>query len=317
MKIYREYPFQVKKEKRAVALGFFDGVHLGHQKLLNELLAISKKRNLLATVFTFDSHPKNTINKSFTFPGLITQLKTRLNKLEEHGVEECIVAPMISAISNIPAETFYFKYLIEQFGTKTLIVGGDAHFGYKGAGNVEHLKKWTQASGIELIVVADLLKNEEKVSSTYIRQLLEAGEIETANQLLGYAYQIQGEVVHGKKLGRTLGFPTINVTHDDHLVKPRSGVYGSRVLFKNQVFPSITSIGVNPTVETDSKIKIETYIYDKNIDLYEEKVIIELLGFIRNEIHFSSIHAMKDRIHSDLENVEQMHRQGDFLTSFK
>lgn len=314
MKIYSDYPFQVKREKRAIALGFFDGVHLGHQKLLDQLLDLSKENQYKATVFTFDNHPKSTINKSLSFPGLIQTPELRLCKLEEFGVEETIIAPVIQEVTRIPAETFYFKYLLEQFAAKVLIVGQDARFGYKGRGDVARLKEWSKKTNVELIVIPDVSFDHHKVSSSYIRQLIADGKIKLANQCLGYNYQIQGQVIHGKKLGRTLGFPTINMTHDNRLVKPRFGVYVSCVVYKNKSLPAITSIGINPTVDKDEKIKIETYIYNKDIDLYDEKVMIELLDFVRDEISFSSIQAMKERILKDLHEVEKIHKQNLFNT---
>ncbi len=309
MKVYRGFPFRVEQEERAIALGFFDGVHLGHQKLLDQLLRSSRKRNLSATVFTFDMHPGLVLQKSFSFKGLIQSNPMRLKKLQEFGVEEVILAPLSEEVSHIPAEEFYFDYLVERFGMRSLIVGEDAHFGYRGAGDVKKLQAWSEQSGSELFVIPDLEIACEKVSSTLIRKLLENGEIRKANSLLGYPHQISGEVRQGKRLGRTLGFPTINLDYDPELVRLKFGVYVSEVLIGRHVYPSITSVGTNPTVEQDSSIKVETYIYNQNMNLYDTEVSIALLDFVRPEMRFADLEEMQERILQDLRFVEDWHKE--------
>lgn len=311
MKIFREFPFQVEDKPRAIALGFFDGLHLGHQKLINEMITISKTNNLTATVFTFNDHPESKFKDNFKFPGLIQSFDLRALKLQEMGVDEAFFAPMISQVKEISAYDFFHEYLVGQFRMKALIVGQDARFGHKGLGNVELLKQWTKETDVELIIVGDVKVDAQKISSTLIRQLIETGQIKKANQYLGYNYIIQGKVIHGKKLGRTLGFPTINIIFDPYLVKPRFGVYMSRVKYNDHLYTAITSIGTNPTVSSSSQIKVETFIYDKEIDLYDEAVFVELLDFIRPEIEFDSVQSMKERILLDLELVKKMHQQSN------
>ncbi|NLJ70003.1 MAG: bifunctional riboflavin kinase/FAD synthetase [Clostridiaceae bacterium] len=312
MKIYRDFPFQVANQPRAIALGFFDGVHLGHQRLIKEMIAISQVRDLIPTVFTFGDHPHSNFNNYLKFSGLIQKSESRLARIAELNVQEMILAPMIDQVKMISADDFYHKYLLKGFGMEALIVGKDARFGYRGQGNVELLEQWTKQTGIDLLVVGDVKFGDHKISSTLIRELIEQGDIKQANQCLGYNYRIQGEVVHGKKLGRTLGFPTLNIIFDADLVKPRFGVYVSHVIFQNQTLPAITSIGTNPTVSNDYQIKVETYIYDKNIDLYNEEVMVVLLDFVRDEMIFKSVDAMKKRIMYDLDLVESIHAQGIF-----
>ncbi|HHT24894.1 MAG TPA: bifunctional riboflavin kinase/FAD synthetase [Clostridiaceae bacterium] len=312
MKIYRDFPFQVTNRPRAIALGFFDGVHLGHQKLIKELIAISHSRDLIPTVFTFGDHPNSNFNDHFRFSGLIQKAEGRLARIAELNVQETILAPMIDQVKMISATDFFHKYLLKDFGMQALIVGKDARFGHNGQGNVELLEQWTKQTGIDLLVVGDVKIGKCKISSTLIREFIEQGNIKQANQCLGYAYRIQGEVVHGKKLGRTLGFPTLNIIFDADLVKPRFGVYASQVKLQNQTLPAITSIGTNPTVSKDNQIKVETYIYNKNIDLYNKKVTVVLLDFVRDEMIFKSVDAMKKRIFSDLNTVRKMHEQKEF-----
>ena len=309
MKVYRDFPFQVTNQPRAIALGFFDGVHLGHQRLIKEMIAISRSRDLIPTVFTFGDHPNSSFNNSFRFSGLIQKSEERLARIAELNVQETILAPMINQVKTISAIDFYHQYLLKDFGMQALIVGKDARFGYKGLGNVEQLEQWTKQTGTDLLVVGDVKIGDNKISSTLIRELIEQGNIKQANQCLGYNYRIQGEVVRGKKLGRTLGFPTLNIIFDADLVKPRFGVYVSCVKFEDQTLPAITSIGTNPTVSRDNQIKVETHIYDKNIDLYDKKVTVVLLDFVRDELIFKSVDTMKKRILSDLNTVKKMHEQ--------
>ncbi|HHU52723.1 MAG TPA: bifunctional riboflavin kinase/FAD synthetase [Clostridiaceae bacterium] len=312
MKVYRDFPFQVKNKPRAIALGFFDGVHLGHQRLIKEMIAISQARDLTSTVFTFGDHPNSNFNNHFKFSGLIQKSESRLSGIAELNVQETILAPMIDQVKTISATDFFHEYLLKKFGMQALIVGKDARFGYGGQGNVELLGQWSRQTGIDFLVVGDVKSGDYKISSTLIRELIEQGNIKQANRCLGYAYRIQGEVVHGKKLGRTLGFPTLNIIFDADLVKPRFGVYASYVKLKNQTLPAITSIGTNPTVSSNNQIKVETFIYDKNIDLYNKEVTVVLLDFVRDEMIFKSVDLMKKRILSDLDLVKKMHDQGDF-----
>ncbi|MGI6579740.1 MAG: bifunctional riboflavin kinase/FAD synthetase [Saccharofermentanales bacterium] len=312
MKIYRDYPFQISNQPRAIALGFFDGVHLGHQRLIKEMIAISQVRNLIPTVFTFGDHPHSNFNNSFKFSGLILKSEGRLARIAELNVRETILAPMINQVKMISASDFFHEYLVNKFGMQALIVGKDARFGYGGQGNVELLVQWSRQTGTDLLIVGDVKLGDCRISSTLIRELIEQGNIKQANRCLGYEYRIQGEVVHGKKLGRTLGFPTLNIIFDADLVKPRFGVYASQVKFENKTLSAITSIGTNPTVSNDDQIKVETYIYDKNIDLYNKEVTVVLLDFVRDEMIFKSVDMMKKRILFDLDLVKKMHEQDNF-----
>ncbi len=312
MKVYDSFPFHLAKRDRAIALGFFDGVHLGHQKLIQELLEVSRKCDLCPAVFTFDSHPASLLDSNFKFSGLIQTVDLRLEKLADLEVAETVLAPMIEAVSHISAKDFYRHYLCEQFSMRAMVVGDDAHFGYKGQGDADLLTLWTKRDGLDFIRVSDVMVDGEKVSSTRIRLLLEKGRVREANRCLGYPFQVKGRVVTGKKLGRTLGFPTINLAYDDRLVQLLYGVYASRVLVGGQAYPAISSIGTNPTVDESQTVKLETYIYDKSMDLYDEIVRVEFLDFIRPEIHFPSVEAMTERILSDLKFVEDCHKRGQY-----
>lgn len=312
MKVYRTFPFHLAKVDRAIGLGFFDGVHLGHQKLVQELLKVSRDRDLCPTIFTFDNHPASHLDPSFKFPGLIQGVDLRLERLADLGVAETVLAPMVEAVSHISAGDFYRHYLCEQFSMRAMVVGDDAHFGYKGQGNADLLAEWMSRDGLDFIRVADVIVDGEKVSSTRVRHLLEKGKVREANRCLGYPFQVKGRVVAGKKLGRTLGFPTINLAYDDNLVCPLYGVYASRVRVGNHLYPAISSIGTNPTVDRSPTIKLESYIYDKSIDLYDSFVYVEFLDFIRPEIHFPSVKAMTERILSDLKFVEDCHKRGQY-----
>lgn len=309
MKIYDSFPFQIEQKKRAIALGFFDGVHLGHQKLLKELLEISRKKHLSSTVFTFDNHPGSHLLAEYEFPGLLQTREMRLATLNEFAISEIILAPLIPAVTHLAADEFYFNILCEKFGTEALIVGEDARFGYQGKGDVLHLREWTKQTHVDLIVVPDLIAHGHKISSTYIRRLIAEGDIKEANQLLGRPFSIKGIVHKGKQLGKTFGFPTINVGYADYLVKPKFGVYASQVIIDQVTYPSITSIGTNPTVDDQKTIKIETYLYQQNIDLYDTAVRIELLNFIREEICFPNIQAMIERVMSDIAFVKEFHKK--------
>ncbi len=309
MKVYDSFPFHIEKKNRAIALGFFDGVHLGHQELLKELAEISKAKHLTSTVFTFNNHPGSHLLAEYEFPGLIQTQEMRLETLNKFDVAEVILAPLIPAVTHIAAEDFYFNILCEQFGMQALIVGEDARFGYRGKGNVKLLKEWSKQTDVDLRIVPDLIYNGHKISSTYIRRLIAEGDMKQANQLLGHPFSIKGIVRKGKQLGKTLGFPTINIGYEDHLVKPKFGVYASQVLIDQVIYPSITSIGTNPTVEHNKTIKIESYIYQQNLNLYNTTVYVELLDFVREEIRFPNIDALIDQVMTDIHFVEDFHKK--------
>lgn len=313
MDIYNIFPFQAEKKKRAIALGFFDGVHLGHQQLLKQLLTISKQKAISPAIFTFQNHPKTLLQNSDKFEGLIQSLEMRLEKLQTFNVEEAFVVQMDEKFRHISAEDFYFHILCETLQIEALIVGQDTHFGYLGKGNIEKLKKWTNETNVELYVMPDMKIDGIKVSSTYIRQLLKEGNIHLTNRCLGSNYQINGKVIHGKKLGRTLGFPTINLTYDENLISPKYGVYMTRVILNNKKYPAITSIGTNPTVEEINRnVKVETYIYDQSFDLYDEIVNIEFIDFIRPEYKFPTVEEMTKRVLIDLDLVKERHENNHY-----
>ncbi len=313
MKIYETFPVEIEKKQRAVALGFFDGVHLGHQKLLEELLKVSEKNDLSPMVFTFQDHPASTILANYEFPGLIQTQEMRFEKLQKFGVEEVISAPLVPEITHIPAEEFFFDILCKQLDAKVLIIGEDAKYGYKGEGNVSKTRAWAVSANVELIVVQDMIFEGKKISSTLIREDIEQGDVASANLMLGSPFSIKGKVVKGKQLGKTLGFPTINITQDEVMVTPKFGVYASFAIVNDKTYPSITSVGTNPTVEDNRRVKIETYIYHQDINLYDETVYIELLDFIRDEIRFPNVDSMIDRIMEDIKLVEKFHQKNNYL----
>ena len=309
MRIYDGFPFAVEDTPRIVALGFFDGLHLGHRALIKRLKERADKLHALATVFTFADHPDTVFEPEMYFRGLIMSAERRLKTMAELGVDEVVNAPLIPEVYTMSAKDFFDKQLRDCLRAKSIVVGRDFRFGHHGQGNVALLKQWCAENAIELHVIDDVIVDGEKVSSTRIRTLLRSGKIEEANRCLGAPYTIGGKVIHGRQLGRLLGFPTINVQFDPKMVRPLFGVYASSVLHHGEALPGITNIGIKPTVDPDNPlIQSETHIYSEDMDLYDKSVDIQLLAFIREEVKFSSVDALKRQVDRDKATVLEYHR---------
>ncbi len=276
-----------------VAVGMFDGVHLGHRSMLDALVREAKRLGLPSAVFTFNTedNPKNDSK-------LLTLHDTKIELLADLGID-VVFSVDFSDIKTVSAIDFTENMLYTAIGAKGIVCGYDFRFGRDRMGDAELIKTLLTPKGVSVITHNAVVKNEVPISSTAIRTFIANGEIVSANSLLGRAFSFKGEVVHGKKLGRVLGFPTINQTYPDELVVPRFGVYAVRCNINGKSYGGVANIGVKPTVGNNNTPVCETYLFDFSGDCYGCVVETEFLGFIRAEKRFMSLDELKEQIGRD------------------
>lgn len=303
--------FQIE-EPAVVTLGKFDGRHRGHQKLLQRMGEVKKEKGYKIAVFTFDISP-NSLETRGPQRVITTNLERKSN-LEKIGIDYLVEYPFTKEAARMEPEEFVKKILVNQMNAKTIVVGTDCTFGYRGAGNADSLNQWKERYGYELIVIPKEKDDHRDISSTYIRELLDAGNMEKANELLGEPYAIHGTVVHGNHLGGpVLGFPTANIVPEPEKHLPVFGVYISKVYVDGTYYGGITNIGKKPTVKGGSLVGVETYIYGINKDIYGKTIEVQLLHFIRPERKFDGLEQLKVQIEKDrdygIEYLEKLSEQ--------
>lgn len=293
--------FKVKlKYKTYVTIGSFDGLHKGHLSLISKAIELSKKNNVKSMVNTFKEHPLNIINKDIA-PKLIMDNETKIQLLEDTGLDILNLSDFID-IMKIPPED-YILNMIEYYNIKGIITGFNHKFGHKNQGDVKLLKKLSEKYGFELYIVDPVKVDGEIVSSTSIRKCIADGEIAKANKMLLRPYSLKGTVMHGRKIGRTLGFPTANLKYDNDFVVPGIGVYYTVVEYNGKKYKAITDIGYAPTVR-NSDFTIESYMLNFNEDIYEKSIKINFIEKIRDEVKFSNIEELKDQLEKDKKFAE-------------
>lgn len=286
-------------EPTAVAIGKFDGVHMGHQKLLKHILD-KKEQGMKATIFTFDPSPAVFFQKK----GVLTQLLTKdekRRKFEELGIDILVEFPMNLETAHTMPEDFVRHILHEQMNAAYIAAGDDLSYGYKGKGDFALLNRLAPELGYRTHAIRKLQMFGRDVSSSFIKEEIMAAEMERAAELLGETYYVGGYVAHGKKLGRTIGFPTVNLLPPDEKCLPPFGVYFSEVRIEGKVHHGMTNIGLRPTVSNNGQVSVETYIYDFDEDLYGKYLEIALLTFHRKEQKFSGVDALHRQLDLDLE----------------
>ena len=286
----------IQNSNNYIALGSFDGLHIGHLSLIYKVVEIAKKNNGKSMVFTFKNHPKTLINKE-NVPKLLMDNNRKVEILRMHKVDiVCFQEFNLEFMKMTPKE--FVEFLVFKYKVKGFVVGFNYKFGYKNLGNVELLKKLQSEYGYELYVMDSCTYKDEVVSSTRIRKSLEDGEVLDASRMLNLPYALSGEVIHGKKLGRTIGFPTANLKYNQKFILPKIGVYYTNIKVNNNIYKGITSVGNNPTVEGKT-LTIETYILDFNKDIYGEQIEISFIKKIRDEKKFNNLDALKDQLEKD------------------
>lgn len=281
----------------AVTLGKFDGIHLGHQFLMNQAISY-KKQGLTAVVFSFLMHPGSFFSdKEFQ---LIYTEEEKVAKLSRMGIDVLISYPFTEKTKSMEPEDFIKEVLVERLDVKVIVVGDDFRFGSRRRGDVELLKRYEDTYGYKVIACEKKKWNNEIISSTTIRKALKEGDLDTVNSMLGQPYFIRGEVVHGRQLGRTLGFPTTNIKPSSAKLLPPCGVYATKTLINGKLHLGVTNVGYKPTVGADEYIGIETYLLDYDKDLYGDMVGVEFYSYLRPELTFDSVEDLINKMKEDV-----------------
>jgi riboflavin kinase/FMN adenylyltransferase len=295
--------------KTYIALGSFDGLHLGHMGLINKTLQLSRSSNLKSMIYTFKNHPLTVINKD-RVPKLLMDNETKIELLEGLGVDIVNLVNFNSEYMKISPEEFIVN-MVEYYNLQGLIVGFNYRFGYKNAGDIQLLKEYSEKLGFELHVIDSVTYEDEIVSSSRIRSLIASGNIQKANEMLISPYMLSGRVIRGKQLGRKIGFPTVNLRYDKNFLLPGTGVYYTTVRYGGITYKGITSVGFNPTVEPDNEtISIETYILNFSKEIYNENIMVYFINKIRDEVEFDSIELLVeqlkiDKAYAEARNLEE------------
>ncbi|MCC6730660.1 MAG: bifunctional riboflavin kinase/FAD synthetase [Chthonomonadales bacterium] len=285
----------------SVAIGTFDGVHLGHQALIGTAVADARANGRAAVVFTFDRHPAETITPGHT-PGYLTTPARRAALIGELGADDLVVARFDEALRQMTAEDFVRQVLSGRLGARAVVAGQGFRFGRDQRGDDALLQSLGQRLGFEVRSVAPVLVDGERVSSTRVRQLVQEGSVERAARVLGRPYAIAGVVERGQRLGRRLGYPTANVRTTYPLVVPGDGVYATWALLGEARRPGACSVGLRPTVDGRSRV-IEVFILDYSGDLYGRTVELQFVSRLREQRRFESLEALTEQMRLDVEQV--------------
>ncbi|GHU43371.1 riboflavin biosynthesis protein [Clostridia bacterium] len=282
-------------EPTVLSLGKFDGFHLGHRLLMEQLLQ-KKKQGLAATIFTFHIPPRTLVNQVAQRVLLTNQEKRYL--LEMTGIDYFVEYPFTKEIRQMEPRAF-LKQITEQFSVKCIVAGEDFRFGKDRSGDSHTIIEWGKAYGLESIIIEKRQYHEEEISSTRIREYLLLGKLKEANERLGYPFFLRGGVLHGKQLGRTLGFPTINQMSPEKKLLPPYGVYVTQAIVRGKTYGAVTNIGKNPTIRAGLPVVAESFLFDFNEEIYGEEVEIRFLEFLRSEMKFHSLEALKEQMERD------------------
>jgi len=290
-------------KEKVIALGFFDGVHLGHAALLRRAVEEAANRGVTPAVFTFDRVPKEVIT-GIPCP-LINSPEDRKDLLRRlYGIEEVIMVPFDDEMRTTAWDDFVENILVKRYHAVHLVAGHDHHFGHKNQGSPELLQAKCAELGLGCDIIPKVEIGETTVSSTYIRRLVELGQIERANQFLGHPHVLTQEVRHGRRIGRTIGIPTVNLTVPHRVLVPSFGVYATRIYLPDGTdYAAVTNVGIRPTVNNGSDVTVEAWILDFDGDLYGQTVRLEFIRHIRDEIRFDSLDALKTQIMRDAETT--------------
>ena len=287
-------------EKRIFALGFFDGVHRGHQALLAECARLAKAMDVETAAITFESHPQSLFRPDT--PPLLTTLQDRFRLLLRYGIEHVYPFPVTPKVMSTPWEDFLEELMA--CGAEGFVCGDDFRFGSRGEGNAEKLRQFCRARKLPCVIVPEQNLDGVRISSSYIRKQIGEGDMATAVRFLGHGHMLTGTVVTGRRLGHKLGFPTANIELPQGVIVPRHGVYACRAYVGKESYMAVCNVGNRPTVQ-GHQVRTETWLLDFDGDLYGQSVTLEFMYFLRPEQRFESLDALKKAVLCDAENTRK------------
>ncbi|HLS21736.1 MAG TPA: bifunctional riboflavin kinase/FAD synthetase [Paenalcaligenes sp.] len=309
LSIYRHLPRYRSQKPSAVTIGNFDGVHLGHQTILQQLCQHAEKNQLLPTVMTFTPHPRayfaQQAQRPELLPAQISTQRDRLARLYQNGIEQIILLRFNHNLAATEAYEFVANLLVEGLNTRWLLVGRDFRFGHRRSGDIALLKEMGTQFGFKVKIIEDIVDAEQqRISSTEIRTALGLGDLQRSKRLLGHPYRVSGHVLHGRKLGRTLNYPTLNL-RIPHPFALRSGVYAVQVHgLEAEPINGVASLGIRPTVEEHGRLLLEVHLFDRDIDAYGKLVCVDFLHFLRDEEKFPDLESLRAAISADASSAQ-------------
>lgn len=298
MKIINKIESLSPKNKLILTIGMFDGVHRGHQSIIQKINTLAKERGGHSALLSFHPHPRLVLQPDSDLK-LLTTPREKQELLASYNLDYLIVQPFDFDFSRISSLSFVRDYLVQKLHINTLIVGHDHHFGRNRTGNFTHLTELAELYNFEALQLSAIMENELPISSTKIRHALQEANMTYVTESLGHPYQISGTVMHGDKIGRTLNFPTINLNIDKHKLLPKNGVYGTHLNIEGKTYFGLMNIGTRPSLDGENK-RVEIYVLDFNQEIYGKYISAKILCFIRDEIKFDSLDHLKNQIEKDV-----------------
>jgi len=283
-------------EPTVISLGKFDGIHRGHELLLEQLMK-KKREGYKAVIFTFDIPPKKALDGEEV--KVLTTNEEKMHMFDSFGIDYLIECPFTKEVMSMEPEIF-IEMLVKNLSVKYIVAGEDFCFGRNRRGNYKMLQEYASKLSYEAIIFPKMKEEERDISSSFVREEIMAGRIEMANKLLGYPYFVSGEVKHGNKIGRTIGFPTINLIPPSNKLLPAYGVYITKVTIDGIVYHGVTNVGCKPTIEGENPVGIETYILDFEQDVYDKVVSITFIKKIREERKFPNLDCLLEQMRFDV-----------------
>lgn len=305
MKVYTNIEDFKDVKNAVVTTGTFDGVHLGHQKIISRLKEVAKEHNGETVLLTFYPHPRMVLFPEDNELKLLNTQQEKIELLEKYGVDHLIIYPFTKEFSRLTSVEFVRNILVNKIKTKCLIIGYNHHFGRNREGTFEHLKEYGPLYGFEVEEIPAKDIEHIEISSTKIRKALQIGDVKGATTFLGHFYSLSGKVIEGLKLGRKIGYPTANIVVDDkYKLIPADGVYAVKIKHNDAIYAGMLSIGNNPTVVGKGRsIEVNIFDFDKNI--YDEQVTIYFVERLRNEVKFNNLEELKEQLLKDKENASK------------
>jgi riboflavin kinase/FMN adenylyltransferase len=306
VKVYRGLEEFEKLENAVMTTGTFDGVHQGHRKILDRLMEVAKKSNGESVLLTFFPHPRMVLQPESDLK-LINTIDEKIELLRKEGIDHLIIQPFTKEFSRTTSLEFVRDILVNQIGTKKLVIGYDHHFGRNREGSFDHLKEFGPIYGFEVEEISVQDVDNVNVSSTKVRKALEEGEVDVAANYLGHSFFIEGEVVHGKKIGRELGYPTANLKIENpYKLIPGNGIYAVRVRRGDDLYEGMLNIGIRPTIGVSQTTSVEVNLFDFNEEIYGECLTVHFIKRIRCEKKFDSKDELIAEMQKDKVKAQQL-----------
>lgn len=297
---------QLDIPQTVATIGFFDGLHQGHQFLVSQTKKQAQEMGLKTLIITFDQHPRRVLHADFQ-PKLLNTLQERLALIEKTAVDYCVVLTFTKELAQLSSYSFMKEILVEQLNVKKLLIGYDHHFGNDKQNGFEQYSAYGTKLGISVVQAPPFIIDQTTLSSSVIRRLIEKGNMVLATQFLGYHYFLSGRVIHGNKIGRKLHFPTANLLVDEQKQIPSIGIYAVKVEYVGVLYKAMLSIGTRPTIDpTEQKITIEVHLFDFNQEIYGEQIKVMFVAWVRNELKFDNLHQLEEQLKKDKDNIQEI-----------